>query len=292
MAFAGIGASSRPSGHFKIKVDNLHVDEDSACGCLKLSPSRRSVARASRMKMLRERIRQFSIWYSETEEERENYRFKLRKQRQELKLQLVTTRALRFLRWLYGVAWILAIVGGLFVLCSSIKVIGGITPFYKKQKLYRGLGVCFLALGMIILLVATGVKHKLRTRENKPRGTFYIVEKNKRTKPVLEQMSSFESEDSGNVEDMEIKTTSPERQSRKRYMYQLDGEHESSLASAPPFDDPVSRNTFDAATDTTDNRDERARQSRRAWAKSRWMREEWRSSRETEDCVNVIMPEQ
>jgi len=235
--------------------------------------------KATRWRMLKERIRQFSIWYSEEEDQREKERFKLRLARLQNKEEMVASHHIILLRILYGFVIIVAFSGGLFLFCSTVESIGKHTAFFKRKVLYRILGSCVLVLALVLLLVATGLKHKLRTRHSKPRTNFYILDKSKKSQTnmsngQLQATDSIESADSGTVEDIEMTTLRTESRAQIFLPRENDVSDAPLLACASSLDDSASKDAYliDEHCEHGKNT-ERARANRAAWAKTRWFRE-------------------
>ncbi|KAH3862981.1 uncharacterized protein LOC127866422 [Dreissena polymorpha] len=185
MAFASSFGNTRASRscHNDQNLQRHHFPEEETCGCVPGANKRRR--KELSWQLFKERIRQFSIWYSETEEQRENERFNLRKTRKLNKVSNSPTTSLKLLRLLYGVDFAIAATGGAFLFCSTVKSIGGDTALFQNKALYVPLGVSLIALSVMLLLLATGIKHKMR-KAHKPRRNFYILEKNKSSKSMLE----------------------------------------------------------------------------------------------------------
>jgi hypothetical protein len=227
---------------------------------------------------MKERIKQFSIWFFENEDHKEVEHVRRRLERKRKRKLLAKKRGARPIRWLYVLDVILWIAGIAITLCSSIKAFGENTEFYKRKELYRPLGPCVLAAAALFLFLATGLKHRMQIKHNKPpQRAFYIVQKNNKNSETDPDIKDPDN-DSGNEEDIEMTVlglksesyleTAKEIGAKKEIETNRADDTERLKASMPSSEWPK------VAFYQEDERYTRRDQSRKAWAKTKWMRVE------------------
>ncbi|KAL4240142.1 hypothetical protein ACF0H5_000936 [Mactra antiquata] len=271
---------------------SFHDDFDgkAACGCFKMQGPKKP-KKLSKYRLLKERIRQFSIWYFEEQDQLDKDFFMRRVERHKVKNRHVNNNKIYFMRCIYFLDAVIWIVGLVFLIGSSTESFGENTPFYKSKVLFRILGIVILFFGVFVLLFVTGFKHKARTKHHKPRRNFYILQKKGKNTTMAtgngEDIIKEISEDSGNEEDIDIKTvkkTVVHKQSKENRRIYSTSSQRQPLQFYKNVDSrqcsfelsPIASTSGDhahASPDVTSSEhSKRGRIDRVAWTKSKWMR--------------------
>lgn len=226
-------------------------------------------------RLLKERMRQFSIWFFENEDQKELEHARRRLERKKKKKMASRGMENKFLQFLYGFDVILWIIGIVFTLCSSIKTFGKHTAFYRFKSLFLLLGPALLFAAVLVLFLATGLKHRMRIKHAKPQRSFYIMQKKK--KESKSEITKDPDNDSGNEEDIEmsdlnkkkVKTFECEDQKENLAIARRLVRADSHLSDDYSFE--CSKLVEQPEAELDGNRLKRAK-ARRAWAKTKWMR--------------------
>ena len=263
---------------------------EQACGCL---PNLQKPAKKGKRKILKERIRQFSIWYFENEDQKEVQHVKRRLERKKRGKTIRQVKEIRCLRWLYfldGTVWT---VGVMFTLCSTVGTLGEHTPFYKHKEMYRVIGPLTVFFAMVLLIVLSVLKRKFlkANRMNKPLRSFYILPKKvkkSQKRPVtvhrFKNCQSFDTDDSGNIDDI----GSEKLQKTEQFWARNYKETVSAKKSDTFHDTEILLQTLPSDPNKTlpVNIMSRA-DKRKAWAKTKWLRMNIssESSEYLDDCI-------
>lgn len=284
-------------------------DSNDGCGCLNV-PKRKPKKR-SKIKLLKERIRQFSIWYFEQQEHVERDMFRRRVERKKVKTRHVATHIVRIMQWMYALDAIAWIIGLTFVLCSTVESFGQYTPFYKSKQLYQILGLVILLFAVLLLFFVTGFKHRVRTK-HQTRKLNPVTKKctcNLSAKSETNKDNSKDtSEDSGNEEDIEVKSYQTNKSAHRKqsknnstvcvpsekrqplYFYKNVDSRQCSIELSPL---PSAFASF-ANESPKAEKDEVANcswKNRKAWTKSKWMRVESEDSSDDDGILGACKEE-
>ena len=176
------------------------------------------------------------------------------------------------------------IVGLLFTLCSMVSTIGKYTPFYDKIK-YKILGPVILLIAILLIFLNVFLKRRwLKSNNMHTRKTgFYIIQKKEKTLKENGKSDSVETDDSGNVEDIEMSVFSKKEKFWARKHTDSDHEHESISQIIHSRGTDLDKVSWGFSTDTpgvSSNGDafdeelrisKKGKEKRQAWAKSKWM---------------------
>ena len=127
-------------------------------------------------KALRDRIKQFSIWYNEKEEYQTKEYNKRRSDKQKRRGLLTKETFVKRLRWLYTLTVVVWIVGIIMTFCSTVKSIGKETTFYDHRVTYRIVGPLVLAAGVLLLFLTEGLKMNFKLSEGHKKPNLYIIQ--------------------------------------------------------------------------------------------------------------------
>lgn len=142
-------------------------------------------------KSLRDRIKQFNIWYCEKEEYRDKEYSKRRSDKKKRRGLFTKEKFMKRLRWLYTLTVVLWIVGITMTFCSTVKSIGKETTFYDHRVTYRIVGPLVLTAGVVSLLVTEGLKMNFKLGEGRKKPQFYIIQTSTNKKRRNKSQNSY-----------------------------------------------------------------------------------------------------
>ncbi|XP_053392906.1 uncharacterized protein LOC123564299 [Mercenaria mercenaria] len=287
MAFvSGLGGGHANASYFETRKNTMAQKDGKDCGCINISLERPK--KKSKIRLMKERIRQFSIWFFENEDHKEVEHVRRRLERKKKRKLLKKSPEFRHVCWLYGFDVILWIVGSVFTLCSTVKAFGKHTVFYKSGQLYRILGPGLLLAAAVVLFLATGLKHRMKTKHDRPQRSFYIVQKNKKHSKSDTDIKDPDN-DSGNEEDIEMTEFSLKRESDLKTGPEGKPTKEAKVRKLG--DMPIGGTMSGEKSEIVFyNEGLKRTQNRRAWAKTKWMRMESGSgdSFESDDILDLV----
>ena len=238
------------------------------CGCLRINITRKNRTNSF---ILKERIKQYNIWYFENEKQK---KIELRLERRRERKLLARKHDARRIRLLCVFDMILWIVGIVFISCSSVKAFGEHSVYYKNKNFYRTVGSIILAVAGLFLYIWTVLKHRMQIKHKLPPKR--IRKSPKKTDNDGKDPNSYGNE--GNEKDIEMTLFGLQIENYLETNdeignYKGDETQKAEEQGITQEDMTLSEwpNVIINQVDETDNK---RSQSRKAWAKTKWMRGE------------------
>lgn len=147
--------------HFRRQESALQTDQHS--GCQSGPAGKQKTRKWSKTQVLKERIRQFSMWYVEETDKKERDHFQLRLDRRRRRKDK-NTKWMGLVKALFMLDVMAWVTGMIMTVCSTVGAIGKDTVFYENKDFYRILGPVIILVAVIILLVVAALNQRFRSR--------------------------------------------------------------------------------------------------------------------------------